>query len=309
MKKFLLYVFIFTGFIMSAGAEELLTQEKISADHAAVQLNEEQKIIQEIISATPEDLLKALKNGRIRANGVYRCNTPLMVAIRSMYLGLTPQDISSLENAQKKVKILIENGADVNKEACQPLARLPLATVLAIPQDLIGLGKIAVDAVDWQINNGGDCNFEGIMSKPCKEMTPEDIKQVKTAITESFSEQNTIFQKPMMNILKLLVDNGADFDKQDVNRRTALYFAADAPAGTPTDALRFLIVRGANVNIQDIDGNTPLIIAAANKNQDAVDLLIAGGADKSIRNNLGARYNEVVGSRKYLTLDDLLKQK
>ena len=55
---------------------------------------------------------------------------------------------------------------------------------------------------------------------------------------------------------------------------------------------------GADVNAKDNEGNTPLFVAYAVKNNDAVNLLINSGADTTIKNNLGVTYNRVVGARK-----------
>lgn len=307
MKKFIISLIMLISLCEPVRAEKALETEAAPADVVvAEEITKERELIQEIIDSSPDNLQKMLKEKRIKANSVYRCNTPLVLSIKSMYLGLRNQDLSAFDNAAKKVKILIENGADVNQEICQDNVRLPLAMVLSIPRELVALGKIVDEAIDEQIRSGqGDCDFEGIISKPCKEMTPEDIQLVKTVMNEAFVESNEFFMPKIMEILKILVENGADIDKQDSNHRTALHFAADAPVGTSTEALRYLIVQGADVNVQDIDGNTPLIVAAANKNKEAVDLLIAGGSDKTIRNNIGATYNEVVGYREYLTLDDI----
>jgi hypothetical protein len=48
-----------------------------------------------------------------------------------------------------------------------------------------------------------------------------------------------------------------------------------------------LLDEGVNINIQDDDGFTPLIIAIVNKDIDLVELLIEKGADVSIKDNDG----------------------
>jgi len=50
-----------------------------------------------------------------------------------------------------------------------------------------------------------------------------------------------------------------------------------------TDIVNFLLKKGAKINAQDTDGNTPLHFAEGN--QPMIDLLIANGADKTILNN------------------------
>ena len=74
--------------------------------------------------------------------------------------------------------------------------------------------------------------------------------------------------------------------------------------------MKFLIERGANVNAQDINGNTPLFIAYSCNNISAVNLLINAGADVTIRNRDGLLYNQVIGNieRKYLDKEGHIKK-
>lgn len=51
--------------------------------------------------------------------------------------------------------------------------------------------------------------------------------------------------------------------------------------------INFLLGKGANPNIEDRDGNTPLILAAAQGFSDGVSALIAGRADVNRRNRAG----------------------
>lgn len=51
--------------------------------------------------------------------------------------------------------------------------------------------------------------------------------------------------------------------------------------------INFLLGRGANPNIEDRNGNTPLILAAAQGFSDGVSALVAGKADVNRRNRAG----------------------
>ena len=53
------------------------------------------------------------------------------------------------------------------------------------------------------------------------------------------------------------------------------------------EALEVLVKAGADLNTQDVHGNTALIYAASYNDDAAVDVLLEGGADAAITNNDG----------------------
>ncbi|KAL8435983.1 hypothetical protein ACSSS7_002028 [Eimeria intestinalis] len=78
-------------------------------------------------------------------------------------------------------------------------------------------------------------------------------------------------------------------------RMTALHFAADRGF---VDIVRLLIDRGADVNHTDDSGETPLHVAIAADQDEIVALLIEAGADTSIRNNEGNSCAELLEQNK-----------
>jgi ankyrin repeat protein len=48
-----------------------------------------------------------------------------------------------------------------------------------------------------------------------------------------------------------------------------------------------LLIRGANINLQDRWGNTPLMLAVSNQNREAIHSLLRNGSDLSIKNKYG----------------------
>jgi len=85
-------------------------------------------------------------------------------------------------------------------------------------------------------------------------------------------------------LLKWLIDNGANINHQDRNGFSALHFAAKEQR---YDTAEILINNKVDLEIKDSNGNTPLIDAIFNSNGDykIVDLLILSGANLDNVNN------------------------
>ena len=75
----------------------------------------------------------------------------------------------------------------------------------------------------------------------------------------------------MIEILKLLVTNGAVINKQDDRGYSALHICAWE---NYADCIPFLLSNGANVNAVTKSGDTPLALAEANENTESADLLL-----------------------------------
>jgi len=81
-----------------------------------------------------------------------------------------------------------------------------------------------------------------------------------------------------------------------VERSPELVYAVDSYNRSPLhwaskfgyeDIISTLISKGANVNLQDIDGNTPLHLASLFDRSPAVQLLVTNGADTNLKNVVG----------------------
>lgn len=80
--------------------------------------------------------------------------------------------------------------------------------------------------------------------------------------------------------MRLLCENDADPNLRDVNRRTALMYAASGPNA---HAVEILLAHGAQVNLTDgEEGWTALMFAAAEGHADIVTLLLRNGADPGL---------------------------
>jgi ankyrin repeat protein len=85
-------------------------------------------------------------------------------------------------------------------------------------------------------------------------------------------------------LLKWLIDNGANINHQDRNGFSALHFVANENC---IDASVILINNNADLELKDSNGNTPLMDAIFNSNEDykIVTLFIDSGANLDNINN------------------------
>jgi ankyrin repeat protein len=82
-------------------------------------------------------------------------------------------------------------------------------------------------------------------------------------------------------VKKLLIKDGADVNYEDIDGRTALFYARERTICT------FLIEQGANVNYKNKYGSTPLIYAAASFNIETTKLLLSNGANVNQESEYG----------------------
>lgn len=86
---------------------------------------------------------------------------------------------------------------------------------------------------------------------------------------------------PSLEIIKMLIEAGADVNATDSANETALKKALYITC-PDTDVVKMLLEAGADVNIQNNDGITPLMYAAQCCNPNIVHLMINAGADVNI---------------------------
>lgn len=86
------------------------------------------------------------------------------------------------------------------------------------------------------------------------------------------------------NIAKSLLNHGADLNIQDNDGNTALMYAADQGL---SDIFELLLEGGADPDIQNRSGNTALMMASYQDHTEIVRLLLDHGADPNIKNRFG----------------------
>ena len=91
--------------------------------------------------------------------------------------------------------------------------------------------------------------------------------------------------------MQLLLDHGVDVNARYGHDLTALMWTAgyteEAGIDDVTKVMNLLLDRGAHIDDRDDRGRTALMIAAELNHEAAVDLLLAHGADKTLRDKQG----------------------
>lgn len=100
------------------------------------------------------------------------------------------------------------------------------------------------------------------------------------------SQSVNISRKDTINIIQTLVKNGLPVDEQDDEGRSALHIAAKGDGSSPI-SVETLIECGAQVNLQDNRGATPLIQATRDGCPKSIQILLNNGADANITDEDG----------------------
>lgn len=87
-----------------------------------------------------------------------------------------------------------------------------------------------------------------------------------------------------IKIIKYLIFKGADVNVQNNKGRSALHMSV---VSINTDIINFLLNSGADINIIDNEGSTPLHWAAEIKRTNIMHILIKYGADLYTKDNMG----------------------
>lgn len=122
---------------------------------------------------------------------------------------------------------------------------------------------------------------------------------------------NSIFSRESPKIIMDLINNGANVNyvSRDVSRdegKTPLHLASEKrDLNSVVDAL---INKGAIVNAQTVNGETPLYIASCSNNIDIVKTLLKYNADVNIATNKGSTPITIACNNRYFDLANFLLQ-
>ena len=168
-------------------------------------------------------------------------------------------------------KLLLESGADINALTTVHEGESPLSLQVRFG---------TVDAVQFLLENGADPNASRRMHMPSETMTELielllkhgwDIHQGHQLLHDANHRHG--------ERIRVWLDYGVDPNYGAEAGDTALHILA--ARGTGREAIRALVEAGADVNVRDAQGRTPLDVARTAKRQTAAQELSALGAAAS----------------------------
>jgi hypothetical protein len=164
------------------------------------------------------------------------------------------------------VKLLLENGADVNAKDVIGWTPLMMSSRYSNTDSNIQTVKLLLE-------NGADVN-----AKYDKGWTP-----LMLASRYSTTDSN-------IQTVKLLLENGANVNLKNNAGWTPLILASK---NSNTETVKLLLENGANINLKNNNGNTALMLT---KNLETLKLLLEYNADPFILNDDGKSILEYCGS-------------
>lgn len=163
--------------------------------------------------------------------------------------GKTPLILATERGHVRTVAILIENGARIDRRSSEEWTPLVYAAARGQP-----------DVARLLIGAGADLEVR----EPSGGYTPLLIAALLG----------------QADLIAPLIDAGADvYARSEQSGASALAIAAAGSSSSLLDTMAELLISGAPLETRDNGGATPLIAAAKANNTDAVNLLLAAGAD------------------------------
>jgi uncharacterized protein len=198
----------------------------------------------------------------------------------------TPLHLSlSFSYSDNMPNYLVENGADI--DAKDNYGNTPLHLIISLKLDS-SLAKMLIDqGADFSIRNKiGNTPLTEAISKNNKNISLLLLKDLGGIYSKNERGESplTIALGLGTSVLEWLISD-KNINYQDNDGNTPLLIAIDE--GVNADIISFLIEKGAKINIRNKDGWTALHKAVNKGNKEIVDVLAANGADFFAVNNNG----------------------
>ncbi|XP_074153238.1 fibronectin type 3 and ankyrin repeat domains protein 1 isoform X1 [Sminthopsis crassicaudata] len=169
-------------------------------------------------------------------------------------LGFTALMVAAQKGYLRLVKILISNGTDVNLKNGSGKDSLMLACYAG---HLDVVKYLREHGASWEARDLGGC----------------------TALHWAADGGHA-------NIIEWMIKDGCKIDVLDTGSGWTPLMRVSAVSGNK-EVASLLIDAGADVNVKDKDGKTPLMVAVLNNHEELVQLLLEKGADPSVTNEFG----------------------
>ena len=173
----------------------------------------------------------------------------------------------------------------INQLKCSVTGILPEPYLCAETQDkkdkslFEALRSSDLDQINYTLECGAEINSTDVLG--CTPLL-KLLDQSCGTKNRGFSSASSSYVNQMAS---LLIDNGANLESVDpANQQSAVHKAARI---SNADLVYMLAELEANINAQDINGSTPLMIAVINRNYFLVKDLLDLNADTQLKNNKG----------------------
>ena len=176
--------------------------------------------------------------------------------------GTTPLHIAAENNLIEMAKFLIAHGADVNAQDVS--GETPLAVAAAAGNINKALRAKSARMMEFLIARGANVNLGNIAHQ--------------TVLYNAVGLDN-------VQAVEVLLRNGAEVNgKEDTEKRVPLHEAA---LYGDIHIIKLLVEHDADINAQDIGGNTPLHLAISNGEINGTEILVKMGANIATVNKQG----------------------
>lgn len=196
--------------------------------------------------------------------------------------GLDLLDVAVRNNEIRMVKILLENGFDINQ--------------VNRYGDLSISSCQGVEMAKFLVSSGVNINYQGKRGyAPLHDLILSNKIEIARYVIKEGAMVNVKTEtgstplmyasdKEQVSLVKLLIDHGAVLDERNNDQETALHIAVSWGS---LEIVKVLVEAGADINAVDIRKETPLHLAATDGKAEIVKYLVEKGADVNRFNTQG----------------------